>query len=358
VFAAGVVLTLSIGIGSSIAIFAIIDGVLLRPLPFPQEDRLMVIGELRRGATTPGTVCYRTFAEIRDQSKSFESVALARDWTPSLESQQNAEVIAGNRVSHSYFDVIGVQSVRGRFFRPEEDQPGPNVVVIGHGLGVRRFGGDPDIVGKPIRLEGQRFEIIGVAPEAGNHPRAAWQDISTTLQIDDAKERTNIGRNSNLFGRLQGGSSTDQANAEMAALMRQHASTYPETHNPKDSAAVVNLREIMGGATRPTLLTLFGAVSLVLLASCANASNLLLNRASARRQELAVRAALGASRVRLALDLLSETVLLAAGGALVGAVLALAIVRVLIAFNAAALPRLDAVTLDVRTCSLRWESRC
>lgn len=349
VFTAGVVLTLSMGIGSSIAIFAIINGILLRPLPFPHEDRLVVIGELRRGSQTPGSVCYRTFAEIRDRGKSFESVALARGWTASIESQRNAEVVAGHRVSHSYFDVIGIQPVRGRFFTPEEDQPGGSrVVVISHGLWMRRFGSDPGVVGKPIRLGGERFEIIGIAPEAGKHPRAAWEDLWTTLQLGDAKERTNSGRNSLMFGKLKEGSSTEQATAEMAALMPLLASTYPETHKPKDSAAVVNLREMVVGATRPSLLTLFGAVSLVLLASCANASNLLLNRTSARRQELAVRAALGASRVRLASDLLSEAVLLSAGGALIGILLALAGVRALVALNPLALPRLDAVTLDVR----------
>jgi len=349
-FAAVVIATLGVGIGASTAVFGIVDRVLLRPLPFPDEDRLTWIGELFNRTRLPGSVSYRTFAEIRDRADSFEAVALGRGWAPSVESDQNAELLTGSRVSHSYFTVMGVRPALGRFFTPEEDMAdGPQVVVLGHGLWHRRFGADPNVLGRELRLAGDTYEVIGVAPEAWNHSRLAWTEIWTTLRLDDAKERTNIGRNSTMVARLKENRFPGDATAEVATIMRQIAAAFPDTHHPADSAVVLHARESVVGQSRAPLFLLFGAVALVLLVSCANAANLLLSRASARQQEIAVRSALGAGRRRLLSEWLIEGGLLAAGGAVVGVGLAWAASRGVLVASPAALPRLDTVGIDAGT---------
>jgi putative ABC transport system permease protein len=348
-FTVVVLATLGIGIGGATAVFSLIDAILLRPLPFPGEDRLIWIGELFNRSRTPGTVCYRTFAEIRDRADSFDVVALSKGWAPALESDQNAELLTGNRVSHTYFAAMGVRPVLGRFFSPEEDRPGgAKVAVLGHGLWQRRFGGDPRIIGQQLRLGGEPFEIIGIAPEGWAHTWLGWSEIWTTLQLDDARERTNNGRNSMLVGRLKSTSTAETASAEVATLVSQLGVTYPDTHNPADSAVVIHAREIIVGASRTSLFTLFGAVALLLFVSCANVANLLLNRATTRQPEIGVRAALGASRAQLVGELVSEGLLLAIGGGVLGTALAFGLTRALVALNATALPRLDTVSIDAR----------
>lgn len=348
-FTVVVLTTLGIGIGGATAVFSLIDTILLRPLPFPGEDRLVSVGEISNRSRAPGSVCYRTFAEIRDGAESFDVVALVKNWEPAIEPDQNAELLTGHRVSHSYFATMGVTPVVGRFFSPEEDRPGgAKVVVLGHDLWQRRLGGDPRILGQQIRLGGEPFEIIGVAPAAWGDSWLGWGEIWTTVQLDDARERTNNGRNSRMVGRLKDSRSVEEANAEVTGMMSRLVVAYPETHAAGHSAVVIQSRERVVGTSRATLFTLFGAVALLLFVSCANVANLLLNRAATRQSEIGMRVALGASRSRLVAEVVLEGLLLAAGGGLLGTLIAFASTRALIALNAAALPRLDTVTIDAR----------
>lgn len=308
-------LTLALTIGANTAIFSVVNALMLRPLPFSEPDEIV---QIMRGFPqgNGASVAIPKFLFWREHSTVFEHVAtydtlgsgfnLTGDGTP--------ERITGSRVSLDFFKVFAVTPEAGRTFLPEEDLPqGPKVVVLSHGLWKRRFGGDPSLMGKPVTLNGEPYTVVGVMPAAFRFPAAA--ELWTPVGIDPAnREKANY---LEISARLKEGVTLEKAQAEMAILAKQYDKEWPDEMSDNETTRVLTLQERLYGDLRPALLILLGTVGLVLLIACVNLANLQLARASARRREVAIRTALGASSTRIMAQLLTESLLLAlAGGAL------------------------------------------
>ncbi|HJR59879.1 MAG TPA: ABC transporter permease [Vicinamibacterales bacterium] len=309
-----IILTLALGIGANTAIFSLVNTVLLRPSPYRQADRLVMIWE-QQPERSPGGQPVRpaNFFEWKGRATSFEDVAWSRDGMFSLTGEGEPESIIGYRFSANMLDVLGVQPALGRAFSPDEDKPGgARVVILSDRLWKRRFSADRGILGRTLTLNGQPYTVVGVMPPQFRHPQLAqlWTPLALTPELA-ANRRNGMLR---LVGRLKPGVSADEAQAEVAAVYQDLADRHPDTN--KGLSAMV---EAFGGTgdARPLLLILFAGVGFVLLIACANVANLLLADASSRRRELAVRSALGASRYRVVRQMLTESLILAfAGGAL------------------------------------------
>jgi putative ABC transport system permease protein len=342
VFALTAILTLALGIGANTAIFSAVNGVLLRPLPFRQPDRVIrvwghhpTIG--RESASLPD------FLDWRAQAPAFASLSALANTRFTLGGSGEPEMIRGAMVTADFFRTLGVDPVRGRGFLPGEDtRAAPRVVVLGETLWHRRFAGDPAIVGQAVQLNGKPYTVVGIAPATARiqGPVDAW----TPYAIDTVLGRRNDFLH--VIGRLAPGASLDRARDELATAARHLAEQYPET-NSRWSVELLPLRDAMVGDVRPALLLFMLAVGLVLLIACANVANLMLARAVAREQEMAIRTALGASRARLLRQLLTESVLLALVGGALGVVLAAWGVQGLTAIPGA-LPGVDQIGIDGR----------
>ncbi len=350
-FTAAALLTLALGIGANTAIFTIVNAVLLRPLPYFEPDRLVTVGD-RTPAGYSSNVGFTTLIDWRERSRNFEQFALMRGWQPTLVVNGEAERLAAVRVSWNYFDMMGVRAALGRGFTEAEDHPNTwRVLVLSDGLWRRRFNADPSIVGRTITMNDREYRIVGVMP-AGFEPLDAihyyrvaadmWAPIGYEVGGDSACRSCQHLR---AFGRLKPGVSVAQATAEMnvirEAMRREHPQDYEE-----GSIAIVPLRDALTGRVRPALLVLLGAVGFVLLIACANVANLLLARSVARQRELTLRTVLGASRARIARQLLTESMMLSSAGAMLGLGLAAMGVRGLAAVAPVSLPRFDAVAID------------
>jgi putative ABC transport system permease protein len=350
-FTAAALLTLALGIGANTAIFTIVNAVLLRPLPYFEPDRLMTVGD-RTPAGYSSNVGFTTLIDWRQRSRNFEQFALMRGWQPTLMVNGEAERLAAVRVSSNYFDMMGVRAALGRGFTEAEDHPNTwRVLVVSDGLWRRRFNADPSIVGRTITMNDREYRIVGVMP-AGFEPLDAihyyrvaadmWAPIGYEVGGDSACRSCQHLR---AFGRLKPGVSVAQATAEMnvirEAIRREHPQDYEE-----GSIAIVPLRDALTGRVRPALLVLLGAVGFVLLIACANVANLLVARSVARQRELTLRTVLGASRARIARQLLTESMMLSSAGAMLGLGLAAMGVRGLAAVAPVSLPRFDAVAID------------
>jgi putative ABC transport system permease protein len=343
-FAVVAMLALALGVGANTVIFSVINAVLLRPLAYEDSDRLVMIWGSktevgREAASLPD------FADWREQSRSFESMAAATRKGFILTGGQEPERLIGAAVSADFFSMFRVRPVLGRGVLPEEDRPGgAKVVVLSQGLWQRHFGSDPGVVGKQLTLNGTNYSVVGIAPAQLQLPSRA--ELWVPLAMDPAQANR---RDDFLFvaARLKSGASLEQARAEMLTITARLEQQYPAS-NTGWRADVVPLQEQIVGNMRPVLLVLLAGVGLVLLIACTNVANLLLARASTRERELAIRAALGAGRLRLARQLVTEAVLLSLLGGALGVLLAYWGTDFLLRMSPQDIPRIREVHVDLR----------
>jgi predicted permease len=324
-FAAVAILTLALGIGANTAIFSLVNSVLLRPLPYRSAERLVVLwGNVKRVRVERRGASYRDYRDWRDQSRSFDGMAAFDESPFALSGAGTPERITGELVSHWYFSLLGMQASLGRTFRPEEDQAPQRdaVVVLSDGAWRRRFGGDPNIVGRTIQLDGRAYTIIGVGPAGfrGLTDRAeVWVPFSMAGDAEELNDRGT--RGFRVLARLKAGVSLERAQTEMNAICANLARAYPRSNEARGVELSPLSDETFGDLQKP-LLVLMAAVGFVLLIAGANVVNLLLARSEARRHELAMRRALGASRGRLFRQLLIESAVLVTFGCAAGLALA------------------------------------
>src|SRR5215813_5516268 len=344
------VFTLALGIGANTAIFSVVNSVLLRPLPYPNAERLMTIWEDHRARNGPVNEWTSPpgFEDWRDQAKSFDHVVAFQGWQPTLTGQGEPEQLVGALVSHDTFRMLGVAPALGRAFRPEEDQRGvESVVIISHRLWQRRFGADPSLVGKRISLNGESRTVIGVMPAGFEFPIITdadiWRPIQPVLRPGCQRGCITI----RVMARLKPEATEAQARAELKSIAARIEQQFPDT-NTKVGATLVPLREFLVGPVKTQVLALLVAVGFVLLIACANVANLLLARSATREKEVAIRASLGAGRRRIARQLLSESLLLAVIGGAVGLLLSYWLVDLLVSFSPQGTPRLDEIDIDRR----------
>jgi putative ABC transport system permease protein len=353
-FTAVAVLTLALGIGANTAIFGVIDAVLLRPLPYPESERLVkVYGRDAAGESFPVTPA--DFLEGYAHANAFEALSAYRDFSFNMTSQDRSERVSGVVVSPEFFNVMGVSPQLGRPITPALDAPGaPRVVVLGHTLWRERFGGDPNVIGRSIDLDGEPRTVVGVMPEGFRFPADADLWASSRYAVPEHPLRPTqdptTRRDSQYFdvvGRLRQGVSVEQARAEAGAIAARFKQQYGEAEEAV-SASVFSLHEDVVGGTRTALLMLVGAVAILLLIACANVANILLARGATRQKEIALRLALGAGRVRLVRQFLTESLLLALAGGGLGVLLALWALAPLKALVPGEMSGGTALTLDAR----------
>jgi putative ABC transport system permease protein len=343
------VAALALGIGANTAIFTVVDTVLLKPLTYPDADRIVrFMNTSPHGSGTSSSPV--NFNVWRAQSSVFQDVAAYDFGGPGFNlTGAVPEQVHGIHVSEAYFRLLGAPVLLGRTFTPQEDSPnGGHAVVISYGFWQRRFGGNKNIVGSAISLSNETYTIVGVLGKSFvNDPPA---DLWVPFQIDP--NSTNLGHYFFVSGRLKPGVTLDQANAELKLAANEYRRLHPQDMGPDNGFGVQPLRDSIVAGARTSLLVLLGAVSFVLLIACANVANLLLARAAGRKREFAIRAAMGASPVRIMRQLLTESVVLAVTGGILGLVIGYAGVRGLLAISPADLPRIGehgaAVIIDWR----------
>ncbi|MBI3415458.1 MAG: ABC transporter permease [Verrucomicrobia bacterium] len=351
-FTAVAVLTLALGIGANTAIFSFVNAILLRPLPYKEPEKLVMVFENHLGNSwRKGDVGAPMLGEWRKQSTVFEGLAARGRGTVILTGQGQPESLVAARFSANIFSLLGVKPLFGRNFLPEEETYGKHfVVLLSHELWQRRFGGDPNVVGQSITLEGEPYTVIGVMP-----PRTFFPERNTQVWVPLAFSPNRLSQRHAhsylVYGRLKPGVTLAQANAEMELISKRLEAA--NTENKGWGAEVHSLHEIMVGDTRRVLLVLLGSVGLVLLIGCANIANLVLARSVSRTREFAIRAALGAGRGQMIRQLLTESLLLAALGGLAGTLFASLALDALVRFSPPDLPRVwEGIHIDGRTLSL------
>jgi putative ABC transport system permease protein len=360
-FTAVAVLTLALGVGANTAIFSVVNAVLLKPLPYRQPQRIVMLwadnpsmnlGFHELPPTPPD------FLEWRREAKSFEQIAAFRTRLADLSEEGDPERVGGVQVTANFFSLLGAQPMLGRAFSADEEQPGKDkVAVISHSLWQRRFGGGTNTIGQFITINHERHAIIGIMPPGFNFPRGAEMPAGYALMArtdvwrpyaDNAEYWQNDDSHDFIaMARLKPGIALAQAQVEMTSFARREAEAYPKTH----TGWTIYLRPLalqVAGKTRPVLLILLGAVAFVLLIACANVANLLLCRAAVRRKEMSVRAAIGAGRRRLIRQLLTESILLSLLGGGMGLFLGAWLIQLILAFSPPGIPRLNETTLDGR----------
>jgi putative ABC transport system permease protein len=313
------IVTLALGIGANTAIFSIVHAMLLRPLPYPAADRLVMVWQdlSARGERADEWASPGNYVDWRAERDLFAGVAAVQGWQPTLTGRGAPEPLVGEQVTVDYFDVLRVRPAIGRAFHADEMTPGaPRVAILSYGLWQRQFGGDPGIVGTRAALGGVPHEIVGVMPEGFRPAVIDSAELWRPRQLDTANPPRGL-IVLRIVGRVQDGLSHDQAQAAANVLARQLEAAHPE-FNVRTGIRIVPLHEQVIGSYRLALLVLLGAVVFVLLIACANIANLMLARASARSREFAVRLALGAGRRRVVRQLLTESVVLAAAGGALG----------------------------------------
>ncbi|HXA04417.1 MAG TPA: ABC transporter permease [Bryobacteraceae bacterium] len=347
------VLTLSLGIGANSAIFSVINGVLLKPLPYSEPDRLV-----RVFTTFPAFPEFpmnpHDFLDYREQNRVFDGFALYLRDDLQLAKAERPERLTGIRVSTGFFRLLGWQPMLGRTFTLNEELPGnEREVILSNGTWKSRFSGSPGVIGTTVNLSGKPFTIVGVMPPGLEHvggtyhslPHGDNVDVWWPLTLDHAHPEQRGSHFLNGIARLKPGVSVQQAGTDMAIIARRLGELYG---NREAGVKLVPLRQEIVGKTQPLLLVLLGAVGFVLLIACVNVANLLLARAAAREREIAIRAALGAGRIRLARQMLTECLVIAGIGGTIGLVLGIWGVDALVALSAGKLPRVQMIGVDVR----------
>jgi len=317
-FAVVALAALAIGIGANTTIFTVAYSLLLKPLAYPHPEKLVFIQETnkRHGDTFPTSPA--TYADWRDQQSVFQSIASAEAWGASLTGSGRPEQIGGLHASASLLEVLGVQPMLGRGFRPEDTY----VALLSYSLWQRRFAGDSQILGKPLTLNGESYSVIGVMPPGFQFP-PFWQEkaeLWVPFIVPPARLHARGSRSVRVFARLRDGVTLEQARTQMSAIARRIEIAYPETDTDV-GARVIPLDEATVGKIRPALLVLLAAVGFLLLIACANVANLLLARATGRQKEMALRAAIGASPWRIVRQLLAESAALSMAGSALGLLL-------------------------------------
>ncbi len=343
-------LTLALGIGANSAIFSVVDGLLLRPLPYPDPQELVLVRESAPKLGFPRfSVAPPNFADWRRMNKSFEHLVAFNREKLNLTGSDQPESLQGVAVSPDFFEMLGAKPVLGRGFREEEAKPGQGrVAVLSYNLWQRRFGGDPKIVDRTLILNGEPYVVVGVAPRDCDMPRKT--DLWVPLDFDFAAAE----RGAHFFGtigRLKDGVTLEKATAEMTGIADQLAKQYPDT-NTNWTVVLMGLRDSLVEQVKPALLLLMVAVGFVLLIACANVANLLLAKVAAREREIAVRAALGATRTRLVRQMLVETLILFLVGGLLGTGVAWLGVKGLLALVPDTIPLPQQVRVDARVLAV------
>src|SRR4051812_14045207 len=346
VFSVVAILTLALGIGANTAIFSAVNPTLFESLPYPHADRVVTLLELH-GDGSRGAGTFGIYQGLLERQHALAAMAVFKPWRPTLTGPNEPERVEGQRVSASFFRVLGVAPVLGRDFQTADDQlHGPDLAIISDGLWRRRFGADLTVVGRQVTLDDKLYTIIGVMPPGFDNVLAPAAELWTPLQYDMSLG-TAWGHHLRTIGRLQPGISLEQATREIDALA--HAvlqERRPETYGANVKFVIASLQDEVTRSVRPALVAIVGGVGLLLVIAGVNVTNLLLARGAQRRSEFAVRAALGATRAQLIRQLLIESLLLALVGGAVGLVLAAFGVDALKALSPPGLPRAEAIGLD------------
>ncbi len=342
------VLTLSLGIGANTAIFSVVNGVLLRDLPFPEADRVVTLWEnntfdgLERDDVSPAN-----FLDWRERQKSFEDLTFANPYSFDYVADAEPLTIRAALVSKGFFDALSASPLHGRIFAPDEYEDGKDkVVILSYGLWQRRFGGDQNLVGTKITLDGEPRTVVGVMrPDFRLHlfdvDEEMWGPNVLTEDLKYQRKATYL----KVVGRLKPGVTIDQARADLSGIAANLAAEHPQT-NTGIGITAITLPDHLSDKWRLALLILLGAVAFVLLIACTNVANLLLARGADREREFSIRAAMGAGRGRLLRQLLTESLLIALLGCGIGILLARWSVHLLVAFNPGDIPRIEQVSVD------------
>ncbi|HJR41424.1 MAG TPA: ABC transporter permease [Gemmatimonadaceae bacterium] len=352
-FTAVAVLTLALGIGATTAIFTAVNGVLLRPLPYQEPDRLVRLLGMREDRDTRGTVSYPDIMDWRAQNTVFEEVAAYDEWTVTLGGGEAPERVDGASVSSPFFRVLGVRPWRGRFFLPNEDVPGHEpVVVLSHGLWQRRYGADLGIIGRPIDVNSVKYTVVGITPPGFEDPALSggandapvlWRVSPSYFNLESSPRN---GRAFTAIARLKPDVPLARAQTELSAIQARLWMQYPEADSGH-FVRLVPLKDQITAPVRPALLILLAATGLLVLIACVNVANLMLARAAGREREMALRTALGARRRRLVRQMITESLVLSAIGGALGIAIAIGVSRFLVSYAGDSLARAAQVKMDL-----------
>jgi predicted permease len=346
-FTAIAVLTLALGIGANTALFSVVNGVLLNPLPYPQPDQIVVLSR-KTPDFTEASISYPDFLDWQKDNRSFEAIAAYRGDDFNLTGQGEPERLKTEMISATYFPLLGIKPVIGRMFAESEDRVGgAPVALISEGFWKRRFGSSPGVLGKALTLNGTDYEVVGVIPASFHFDRSNDVYVPIGQWNDQTFRDRRVSMGTRALGRLKPGVTLDQSRADMGGIAHNLELAYPEA-DKGTGISVVSLKKHMVGNIEPFLFVLLGAVGFVLLIACANVANLLLARATGRARELAIRTALGASPIRVVRQLLTESVLLAVIGGALGLLLAAWGTGFVVNLTPDALPRAQEIGVDTR----------